>query len=536
MIEKKNSEGPGPSPARTSRDKELIYLTPLAVIEIGRDGRILDANRHGRKLLGFSRNENRAGGENIFDRIDAADHDLVRARIKSIRAGEPVFPTKIRVLRRDGTVVPVLIVYANLIAAGGKETGIRAAMTGCAEEIETDHVHWRIQEKYRKLVDLLPQGVFETDAAGRVIYANRSMLKMFRLTAEDIRGGLSVADAILPKERPRMNKIMQRLENGKKPCSETVGCLRKDGSVFPGLFTGRGIVRNGTFRGIWGIVADGTVRRETAGNVGVLDEPYRSLFFSAGTAMIIIEDDMSISLANEAFYRFSGYPPGENLTLSSLVPDEDRDFMTKTLRERAGGEKTVPLRYEFRHVRRDGGVRDGILSAELIPGTRRTLASVVDITDLKQTQKKLQRESENLLDAKAALNVLLKRREEDRSNLGRTVRTNLKHIVLPHLDMLKAHRLSAEGTDIIAAIEDSLEAILSPFLQDITATYAQLTPREIEILILVKEGRSTKEISRMLNSSQRTIDYHRNNIRRKLGISNSRVNLRTHIMTHLDAY
>jgi DNA-binding CsgD family transcriptional regulator len=84
--------------------------------------------------------------------------------------------------------------------------------------------------------------------------------------------------------------------------------------------------------------------------------------------------------------------------------------------------------------------------------------------------------------------------------------------------------------NILAVIEENLKEIMSPFLKNISYNYARLTPREIEILLLVKEGRSTKEISRIIHTSERTIDFQRNSIRKKLGISNSKVNLRTFIM------
>ncbi|MBN2255956.1 MAG: helix-turn-helix transcriptional regulator, partial [Deltaproteobacteria bacterium] len=78
--------------------------------------------------------------------------------------------------------------------------------------------------------------------------------------------------------------------------------------------------------------------------------------------------------------------------------------------------------------------------------------------------------------------------------------------------------------------------VTSPFLRSISSRYSKLTPREIEILILVKEGRSTKDISRILHTSQRTIDFQRNSIRKKLGINSSKINLRTFIMTHQDPF
>lgn len=538
MPETKDVEASGysrPSSERRDRDKELIGLIPQAVIEIRFDGFLLFANWHSRKLFGFGLDEDLAGEKNVFDYIDTADQELIRTCMELILAGERVRFPEIRVVRRDGTTIPVLV-YANLIANGDGAAGIRAVITEITEKKETERALKKLEKKYRDRSHLLPQAIFETDVAGRITYANRNILEMFRFTAEDICRGVTVFEGIPLKEYRRMAKIVHRVKTLTGAGSGEFDCLRKDGSVFPALITARAKVREGSCKGMWGIVTDITIPREMVKKINELEERCRLFFSSTGTAMIIVDDDMTISLANEEFYRFSGYLPGEKLTLSSLVLDKDEGFMEEIHRTKGVGEKTIPESYEFRHVRRDGGVRDGLLRAELIPGTRKTVASVADITDLKQTQKKLERQSESLKDANAALKVLLKRREQDKTDLERTVLENMKQSVFPLLEKLKLHKLSTEGANIIAVIEENLKAIMSPFLPNITTAYPELTPREIEIIILVKEGRSSKEISRILHTSERTIDYQRNSIRRKLGISKSKANLRTHIMTHLDIH
>ena len=47
---------------------------------------------------------------------------------------------------------------------------------------------------------------------------------------------------------------------------------------------------------------------------------------------------------------------------------------------------------------------------------------------------------------------------------------------------------------------------------------AELTPRQREVLQLVAEGKSTKEISAVLNISVKTVEFHRNNLMDELGV------------------
>jgi DNA-binding CsgD family transcriptional regulator len=76
-----------------------------------------------------------------------------------------------------------------------------------------------------------------------------------------------------------------------------------------------------------------------------------------------------------------------------------------------------------------------------------------------------------------------------------------------------------------------LNEILSPFIKSMASRYANFTPKEIQIADLMKKGKTTKEISQILNLSPRTIDIHRYNIRKKLNINKKKVNLQSYLLT-----
>ncbi len=445
----------------------------------------------------------------------------------------PVLEYRVFIKGPDGSEFRWVADYGARIEYGGLPA-VQTTLVDITKRKFTEIALKESEKKYRDLAELLPQGVFETDRQGRITYANQSVLEMFGITLEDIREGYTITDAVIPEERNRAAGSLKRILSGKKGVQGEYACIRKDGSVFPTLILANAIVRDGDYGGIRGVVANINVQKEMMNRLEESEARYRTLFNSTGTSTVLIEEDMTISLANEEFYRFSGYPPSIGLKFPTLIYHEDMALMMDYHKKRRIDAQSVPRSYEFRHVRFDGEVRNAFLTIGMIPGTKRSVASVVDITDLKRIEEELHTKSSNLEDANAALRALLKHRDEDKVDLEKNIMANIQEVVFPFLYKLKAQKLNPSQMYILSVIEQNLREVTSPFLRSVSSRYSKLTPREIEILVLIKEGHSTKEISRILNTSERTIDFQRNDIRKKLGISQTKTNLRSFIMTQND--
>lgn len=145
------------------------------------------------------------------------------------------------------------------------------------------------------------------------------------------------------------------------------------------------------------------------------------------------------------------------------------------------------------------------------------------------------KESENkthkLEELNAALKVLLKHRGEDKKELEEKVIANVKKLILPYVEKLNNSRLNDRQIVYLNIIKSNLEDIITPFLHQLSSKYSDLTPSEIQIAELVKEGKATKEIAELLNSSTGSIHFHRNNLRKKLGLRNTKTNLRSFLLT-----
>ena len=131
----------------------------------------------------------------------------------------------------------------------------------------------------------------------------------------------------------------------------------------------------------------------------------------------------------------------------------------------------------------------------------------------------------------AALKVLLDHYKNDQKELEERVVSNIQLGVMPYLEKLKQTRLDVGQVALTEIIERSFRDIASPFLKTISSEYFRFTPKEIEVIYWIKGGKTTKEIAQILSLSKRTIDAYRDNIRSKLGLSNKKVNLRTHLIS-----
>ena len=148
---------------------------------------------------------------------------------------------------------------------------------------------------------------------------------------------------------------------------------------------------------------------------------------------------------------------------------------------------------------------------------------------LKEKETELGAKSKNLEEVNTALRVLLKRREEDKGELEEKVMSNVKDLVLPYLEKLKKTSLDSNQKSCVDILESNLKEIVSPFSRKLSSKYLGLTPAEVRVADLVKEGKTTKEIAEFMNVSSKTIEAHRDNIRKKMGIKHKKANLRTYL-------
>ncbi|NLN59240.1 MAG: PAS domain S-box protein [Deltaproteobacteria bacterium] len=150
---------------------------------------------------------------------------------------------------------------------------------------------------------------------------------------------------------------------------------------------------------------------------------------------------------------------------------------------------------------------------------------------LKKREKELEVKSRNLEELNTALTVLLKKREEDKNQLEERVLTNVKEMVLPYTEKLRNTALHSDQAAYLSILENHLNDIISPFLVKMSAKYRRFTPKEIQVATLVKDGKTSKEIADIMNVCVGAVELHRNHIRKKLGLTHKKMNLRSYLLS-----
>ena len=171
-------------------------------------------------------------------------------------------------------------------------------------------------------------------------------------------------------------------------------------------------------------------------------------------------------------------------------------------------------------------------------GPVRVIVSHEDITDLKLTEEALKKSEEALTRAEAKPGRGQHRpqgpSEAARGGPDRAREESAVQCERPGLSLcrqVETGRLKPQEKTLVEIVDTHLNDIISPFLQRMSALNILLTPQEIQVAALVKDGKSSKEIADILHVSETTVHFHRKNLREKLGLKNRRANLRAFLLS-----
>jgi len=310
------------------------------------------------------------------------------------------------------------------------------------------------------------------------------------------------------------------------------------------------------------------------------EERYDSLFENAGEGIFQTSVSGRILNVNPALARLFGYRSPEemkrNIRATYRQIYADRSLREKLLRR---VEAEGHAKFEFRFLRKDKSLgwayvsmhavrnaegktaylegffldmtahkeleeqlqasRD-LLERRVVERTRKIAqlnrALAADIAQRKKVEKELRAREKELkrravkLEAfNITLRTLLEQRETDRREIERRVMTNIDELIMPRIERLKGIELPEQAYLLVQNLQENLRALTSSFTSDMKAK-AHLTARELQIADYIKKGKSSKQIGSIMRLSPGTVDFHRNQIRKKLNLRGQKVSLQAYLL------
>ncbi len=294
----------------------------------------------------------------------------------------------------------------------------------------------KYSKEYKEIYKNLRDGVAAVNMNGCIIKFNEAFKNILGYDSDDL---YKLSNDRLTPEKWHIieNKIIEEqvLVRGYSDVYEKE-YIRNDGKVIPVELTTY-LVKDEDNKpaGFWAFVRDITERKFAETQLRESEIKYRTLFENTGSGIIVIEEDKTISLANENFANDLGYRRDEiewKMKWTEMVSDEDLEFMKKQHELRRINPEIAKTNYEFKFKNKNGELRDKLVFVSLIPGTKRSIASLIDIAERKIAEEEVK-----------SLNVELEQRVDERTKELKAANDELRH-TLQNLQIAQTQLIQTE--------------------------------------------------------------------------------------------
>lgn len=272
------------------------------------------------------------------------------------------------------------------------------------------------------------------------------------------------------------------------------------------------------------------------------EKKFKELIELAPDPIITLDFNGLITSINQAAITITNISNRDNVigkryTELNLIPAKDLDILRRTVDATIDGATKPPVEFNFTpHHSKD--VRYGEARFSVVRSGEESndiLVIIRDVTERKKIKAQLENRENELMtqnvlleDKNIALRELLQQIETAKNRIASNIQTNVNRLILPLIEKLIEGASELQDTQL-NLLKNNLLNLLSPFGQEISKQMLGLTQKEIEICNMIKSGHSSKDIARFMNVSYRTIETHRNNIRKKLNILKKDINLQTYL-------
>ncbi|MBW2449198.1 MAG: PAS domain S-box protein [Deltaproteobacteria bacterium] len=537
IIEVKESEAALRASEQNYRD--LYENAPIAYFSINRnDGSILRFNSEAVRLLGYKRAT--LAQMNVLDLYADTAHGVSKAKalFERFQTGEAIRDEELQMKRLDGQLIWVNLNIEPAKSIGGDVVESRSVVIDISKRKQAENALRESEEKFRSVTEKSPSMIF-INKKGKVVYCNKKCEEVMGYSREEFCSPNFDFRALIGEESKKtVESAFAKHLKGQEAEPYEYRLVTKGGNEFDAIITTKLIQYEGD-KAILGIVTDITQRKEMEYALSESEAKFRALAESAPAVIIIVASE-DLVYVNPAFESITGFTKEEALSMRpwELVHPDMQELVKERGLARQRGE-TVTNRYEIKIVTKDGQERWLDLSPALInySGQTAILAIAYDITENKQDkdsllvrEQELKNKANDLEEMNAALRVLLKKRDEDKIEFEEKIQFNVKQLIDPYLYDFEKTRLSSRQATLLGIIKTNIDEIISPFARNFASIKYRLTPQEIKIASLIRQGKTTKIVAELMGLSLRTIEFHRTKIRHKMGLKDKTDSLQAYLL------
>jgi PAS domain S-box-containing protein len=361
-----------------------------------------------------------------------------------------------------------------------------------------------VENSFHRLSEAAFEGIAITKK-GILLEVNDAFAKMFGYKPSNA-VGMNVLKLVAPEYG---DLVKQKIQSGYDKPYEAV-CINKNGVRFSVEVCGKTINYKGRKARVTAI-RDISVRKKDEESLRKSRERFRALVETTSDWIWEVDENAVYNYVSPKIRDILGYAPEEVLgkTPFNLMPPDEAKRVADIFGPIASSQKPFK-ELENKNLHKDGHLV--VLETSGVPIINRDgkfcgyRGIDRDITDRKQAENKLRMRARELKESNIALKVLLKQRENDKGELEENILSNIKHLIIPYIEKLKKNRAMSEELTYLNIVESNLNEIISPFALKLSSSYLGLTPKEIQIADLTRDGKQDKEISELLNIS---IDTHK---------------------------
>jgi PAS domain S-box-containing protein len=507
--------------------------TSIDAMGVRLDHKFVYCNLAMMKLLG-AKSKHELIGRSIFDFIATDQIDMVRKRVcESAKTDRPLSFIEEKLKRLDGK--PVIVEASSMNINYFGKPAVMCVFHDITARKQIEQALINSEQRYRRLMENANDAIFLADVeTGKLVDCNNKAEQLLGIPRKEILG------ASYKKLHPRdilkdVEEAFHIFAKGGHGQLDTL-VKKNDGTTVWVSISGAAFELEGKKYAL-GLFRDITKRKNIEEALKESEERYSS--FARNFRGIAFQGDMDFKpdFFHGAVEKMTGYTEEDFLTgkqrWDHIVFHED----LARIKDSVDKLKSIPhftAEREYRIVCKDKKIRWVHESVQNICDESgrpvKVQGSVYDIDDQKRFEIALEeseirlREQKNVLERKnAALEELLERIEVEKKKIKTQVVSNVNTLLVPVLERMR--RKKTYSTKYIDLVEQNLKGLVSNFGLKISNEHLRLSPREVEVCNMIKSGFKTKEISGALNISSQTVDRHRNNIRKKLGIVKKEINL-----------